>query len=589
MKSFVSERQQFLLSSAHANTTQANTLLVTGIPAKELSAEALYNTFDYFPGGVKEIWINRNLKDLPAIYCRRLAACDKLESAETALFKTAAKLRRAAIRKAEKSGKADDLETAQLIDAVSVPRPQHRLGKIPFVGKKVDTIDWCRKEIQTCSELLTAGRFIIENDGLCVRDRSVDPTDKEKNKDENKSYPLIDSAFIMFHDQIAAHLAKQSLTHHEPYRMSAKYLEVAPDDVIWSHLSMNPYRRKAGVTFSWTATAVLIIFWALPIALVGVVSNVHGLCTNISWLAWICELPKVVTDIIATNLPPVLLDKLMELLSIILRLLIRLEGIPKRNALELSLMNRYFIFLVVYAFFGVTFSLPGITVLLDLIMNPTSVLSLLAESLPGASTFFTFVILQALGYSIISPLINGLACTTFFGLYMVHKYLFLWVYDQPLASDTGGLFFPKAIQHVFVGLYIQQVCLAALFYLAYDENGNQSAIAEGIFMVVLIVLTAGYHTIMNNSYGPLVETLPLSMKDRTCLNQPAADDHSFVHPAVSRPQRIIWLPKDTGLAEEEERACKNVGIDASYEHAHMDEKGKVDIDGAPPDEADGGS
>lgn len=49
----------------------------------------------------------------------------------------------------------------------------------------------------------------------------------------------------------------------------------------------------------------------------------------------------------------------------------------------------------------------------------------------------------------------------------------------------------------------------------------------------------------------------------------------------------MWLPKDTlGLAEEEERACKDAGIDASYENAHMDEKGKVDISGGPPDESD---
>lgn len=56
---------------------------------------------------------------------------------------------------------------------------------------------------------------------------------------------------------------------------------------------------------------------------------------------------------------------------------------------------------------------------------------------------------------IISPIINGLAFGTFFLLFMLYKYLFLWEYQQP--TDTGGLFFPKAIQHVFVGMYVQQV------------------------------------------------------------------------------------------------------------------------------------
>lgn len=71
---------------------------------------------------------------------------------------------------------------------------------------------------------------------------------------------------------------------------------------------------------------------------------------------------------------------------------------------------------------------------------------------------------------------------------MLYKYLFLWQYQQDLTVDTGGLFFPKAIQHVFVGLYVQQVCLAALFFLA-QNNGKSSAIPEGALMVVLIIFT----------------------------------------------------------------------------------------------------
>jgi calcium permeable stress-gated cation channel len=47
-----------------------------------------------------------------------------------------------------------------------------------------------------------------------------------------------------------------------------------------------------------------------------------------------------------------------------------------------------------------------------------------------------------------------------------HKYLFTWVNDQLRSSDTGGLLPPEAINHIFVGLYVQQVCLCASFFLA---------------------------------------------------------------------------------------------------------------------------
>ena len=139
---------------------------------------------------------SRHLKDLPKIYKRRLVAEEKLESAKTQLLQKTVKLRLSEAkrrtkphegatapstdREAAPASGADDEST---VDAVVLPReqrPQHRLGWLPFIGKKVDTIDWARGEI-----------------------------------------PPQNSAFVMFHEQIAAHLAKQSLLHHKPYLMRA--------------------------------------------------------------------------------------------------------------------------------------------------------------------------------------------------------------------------------------------------------------------------------------------------------------------------------------------------------------------------------
>lgn len=62
------------------------------------------------------------------------------------------------------------------------------------------------------------------------------------------------------------------------------------------------------------------------------------------------------------------------------------------------------------------------------------------------------------------------------------------------------------------------------------------------------------------------------------------EDYGFAHPAASRPQRTVWLPVDTlGISREEERACREAGVDVSSKDALMNEKGKVDIRGTPPD------
>jgi len=108
----------------------------------------------------------------------------------------------------------------------------------------------------------------------------------------------------------------------------------------------------------------------------------------------------------------------------------------------------------------------------------------------GLCTVCSLTITQtALAYSIISPIINGLAMATFFLFYMLYKYLFLWVYDQPTTTDTGGQFFPKAIQHIFVGLYIQELCLCALFFLTRNSAKRASAIPEAVLMIILIAFT----------------------------------------------------------------------------------------------------
>jgi len=187
------------------------------------------------------------------------------------LLRTAAKLHLKAEKangpKSENSQEAN-IEEATTAQAVEVPvgdRPQHRLGSIPFIGKKVDTIEWARQEIAECTRLLDEGRARIreaDETRAAVDDPdllSKSPVDVDGNprvrqrkgehgikeigravdgarqtvkhtgeavkarvlgSGEAGEYPPMNSAFITFKKQISAHLAVQVLAHHEPYRMS---------------------------------------------------------------------------------------------------------------------------------------------------------------------------------------------------------------------------------------------------------------------------------------------------------------------------------------------------------------------------------
>ncbi|CAE6413917.1 unnamed protein product [Rhizoctonia solani] len=199
-----------------------------------------------------------------------------------------------------------------------------RLG-YRLMGEKVNTVEWARKAVGEAEMLLGEGRQKLADDRANLG----------VNMDEK--YPPLISAFILFNQQIRAHIAAQILVHNQPYRMAKQHTEVAPADVIWGNLGSNPYEARIRKAISYAATAGLIIFWAIPVSFGGIVSNVSQHC----------RLPDVVVGIISGILPPVALAILMMLLPIVLRLLARFEGIPRFTGLKLSLMSRYFIFQVI--------------------------------------------------------------------------------------------------------------------------------------------------------------------------------------------------------------------------------------------------
>ncbi|MCR3600449.1 hypothetical protein K0B41_23695, partial [Salmonella enterica subsp. enterica serovar Mbandaka] len=88
------------------------------------------------------------------------------------------------------------------------------MPSIWLLGKKVDTIDYCRKEV---------ARLNLEIE--------VDQQHPEK-------FPLMNSAFIQFNHQVAAHMACQAVSHHVPKQMAPRTVEISPDDVIWDNMSI---------------------------------------------------------------------------------------------------------------------------------------------------------------------------------------------------------------------------------------------------------------------------------------------------------------------------------------------------------------
>jgi len=558
MKEFIVQRQKYLASPKTREAHQSRTILVTGIPNEILSERKLTQLYSHLPGGVVKVWLHRNIKDLPDLVDERAKACNRLEAAETKVIKTAYK--KVNKKKVPESGLTDVEASQDPIDKylIQKERPTHKLGKVPCAGEKVDTITWCREEIERLNKLIGEKRSAVSTD--------------------YKEYPPMNAAFILFKTQIAAHLAVNAQAHHLPYRMNDRYMGAHPNDIVWENLNMNPYDKKIRTVIGWAITLGLVIFWIIPVGFVGIISNISGLARNVPWLSWLGDPSiKVPIGIFQGILPTVLLAVLNMLLPIILRLLARLSGIPTKTGIELSLMTRFFLFQIIQNFLFLTIvsgSASQITGFVQsLAQNPTAFPGMIAEALPKGSTFFlSFIALQgltgaasgflrvaalavfyiklyllgstprkvwhinhdmgavswgtlfptttlitviAIGYMIIAPIVVGFAVVTFVLYYLLYKYQFIYVLDQRPETETAGLFFPRAINHVFAGLYLEEVMLCALFFVSQsigpDGSTTQSAIPQGALMVVLIIATAGFHYFLLDSFGKLNNSFPLTL------------------------------------------------------------------------------
>jgi calcium permeable stress-gated cation channel len=418
---------------------------------------------------------------------------------------------------------------------------------LPLMGKKVDTIRYCRAEV---------ARLNVE-----IEDDQANP----------ERFPLMNSAFVQFNHQVAAHMACQSLSHHIPKQMAPRIVEIDPSDVIWDNMSVpwwQSYLRTAIVT---TIVIGMIILWAIPVAFTSALSQLNTAAQTYTWLHWILETPEWFRSVLQGVLPPALLGLLLFLLPVILRALVRLQGTQSGMLVEMRVQRWYFFFLFVQLFLVVTIasSLVQFVSYFTSADGWTNVPDLLGRSIPKASNYFiSYMLLQALSvsagallqvgalvgwfilapimdstarakfkrqtdlsdikwgtffpvytnlacigliYSVISPLILVFNIVTFSLFWFVYRFNTLYV--TRFTRDTGGLLYPNAINFTFVGVYMMEVALIGMFFLVQDENNSVACEGQAIGMIVMLILTGIYHILLNRAFSPLFRYLPITLED----------------------------------------------------------------------------
>ncbi|OAA55193.1 DUF221 domain-containing protein [Cordyceps fumosorosea ARSEF 2679] len=415
-------------------------------------------------------------------------------------------------------------------------RPHHR--PIGNFLRRVDTIRWTRNRLRELNLLIFKTRRVVRRGEAGA----------------------VSAAFIEFDSQESAQAAQQVLAHHRPLQMSVRLLGIRPDEVIWSSLRMKWWELIMRRTAILALVLAAIVFWSIPAAFVGLVSNVDSLIKLVPFLSWINKLPKLITGFIQGFLPALALSLLMAAVPFMLRFCGRVSGLPSTIRVELFVQNAYFAFQVVQVFLITTLTSAASGAITEIIKNPLGAKDLLAKSLPSASDFYlSYILIQcvlsgckdllqiwpflrhvvlakitdnprsrykawrelttpgwggifpvysnmgviALSYSCISPLVLLFAAGGLWFIQIVWKYKLLYILDS--THDSKGLFYPQALLHLIVGLYLAEICMIGLFAL-------NSSFPPVVLMLIFLLFTLLVHMSISDAIAPLLVSLPQTMK-----------------------------------------------------------------------------
>ncbi|ENI11146.1 hypothetical protein COCC4DRAFT_122766 [Bipolaris maydis ATCC 48331] len=510
----VTLRRAYFLTTWNASRISQRTVLFTDIPQESLSLEELHTMFPR----VAQIWLVPNVNDLDDDVSDLDKAIIKLEASETKFMQKVTKQQQ---KKGSEKGTFD-----------KALRPTHKTKFL--IGKKVDSIDYFRNQIEELlPKIQTAQRSHIAG--------------KEK----------LDSAvFIEFDTILAAETAFNANQHRRPTKFSSRQMGVLPEEVIWKNLNMGSKSRSLRHLIATIFISAMILFWSIPVAVVGSISNINYLTENVPFLSFINDIPEVILGVVTGLLPVVALAILMALVPVICRVVAKLAGAVTISQVEQQTQKWYFAFQVIQVFLITTFTSAAAAVASQIVSDPTSAVGLLSKNLPKASNFYisyfilfglaisskylfnigglvgVFILSKfaktprkkynryvALGepswgaeypkwtnlgviaicYATIAPLVLGFAAVGIGMIYVAFRYNMMYVHDTHI--DTKGGFYARALEQLMVGVYLGELCLLGLFGIGI--GGSITSVGPTVLQMVLIVATVIFHIFMKRKVKQL--------------------------------------------------------------------------------------
>ncbi|KAK4692272.1 calcium permeable stress-gated cation channel, partial [Lecanoromycetidae sp. Uapishka_2] len=529
---FIDVRQRFLTSPEHRLKASARTVLITNIPREYRSKEALEALYDVFVDNDDRskltVWVNRDYGPLRALVARRRNLRQALEKEELRIirlvnknyqklgeFKARKRTTEDTSQDSLSPGDENEAHTEHDDQNISIAYEKDCNGEVhlwhqylkpstasqisliqgkdgnwkpasPFkvwasgMKKKVPRIAWLRAEV---------ARLTVQ-----IEDLMPKLDDEDRFKKQN-------SAFIQFDRQMAAHMACSLASHNKAGRMSPRFLEVAPHEIIWPNMNVTSLGRMIRTCIALVLFVAMLFLWGIPTTILASISQLGNLRTSVTWLAWLRPWPSWVISLISGPLTSILLALLIQLVvPALLRKLAVLVGAPTRSKREVVTQDFYFTFLFIELVLLTAISSGIVNVIPEIVNHPTNIPTILATDLPkSANYFFNYLVVQSLGFSgsVLFQYLRLLYITT------------IWPWFTQTPRQEAWL--QTTIPHQMWG---NVYSLTTNFAVIVRNTQNDVACSsQAIIMIVVLVLTAVFHFVMEQNLRPLYEFLPVALED----------------------------------------------------------------------------
>lgn len=529
----------------------SRTMLLTEISTTKLTDSTLR---EYFPTATN-IWYAREYKKLGKEIEERTKLANKYEGALNKVLTKSVKLRNKCLKKNKPAPEPVDDLNKYLKDGKK--RPTHKLKFL--IGKKVDTLNYGAERLGELNKSVA------------------------KQQAEFQAQEQLPAVFIEFPTQLELQKAYQAIPYNKDFKGVKRLINVAPDDIIWKNLQLTPMKRRIKKVLANTFLTLLIIFWCIPVAVVGAISNINFLTEKVPFLKFINNMPKVIMGVITGLLPVVALAVLMLLIPPVIKWMGRISGRLSVQQVDEYCQTWYFAFQVVNVFLAIALGSSAASVAQEIVKDPGLAMQQLSQRFPPSVNFYySYLCLQgltissgtllqivalilshilgrildstprakwnrwntigqpgfatlypgfslltviALAYSVIAPLILGFTAIAFAAFYFAYIYTLVYVM-RPVTTEARGKNYVKSLFHLFTGLFLAQLWITALF--VFTKNWACVALEA-----VIIIVTIAARWWMKRRFLANIDAVPIS------AIKYAAGDTTYAYPMYDQGYKEI--------------------------------------------------